>query len=215
MISEENLEKFRTKAIDYLKYLSQYEKASKNAKTIYEADLSTDKNSTRTMRAILKDCKTNSFTTVNETWNYWFEKVKNKSFNNKEAENSEQSKINSFAPLKMNLNLEQLGKKNTNNKREEENENFESKKKVLVYPNKDSHVVLDVEDFDQNELIVILYQENSNKKVYIWKSNEDFDEDVLNEFVNSCQEGFWDDTTDAELIYETPYDESEEFLSLI
>lgn len=217
MISEENLEKFRTKAIDYLKYLCSFEKAVKNAKTIYEADLTSDKSSLKTMKSILKDCKSKSFTTVNENWNYWFDKRIPKV--NKELESNNSSlKINSVTPMKLNLNANLINKKNTlTNICEDEAEDSKEKlrKKVLVYPDKDSHVILDVEDFDQNELIVILVEDNGIKKVFIWKSNDEFDEDLLNDYVNSCQAKFWEDNKDVKLIYETPYDESEEFLALI
>lgn len=98
---------------------------------------------------------------------------------------------------------------------ENENKDEIKRKRILVYPETESSTFLDIEDFDQNEMIVILVEYEEKNKMYIWKNTENLDEDEIDEYLIQVKDKFFGCDSDfVDEIVETPYEESEEFLSL-
>lgn len=127
----------------------------------------------------------------------------------KESNNTSVSKINA----------NQKQEKTTNNQQKselDEQEEEKVRKRVLVYPEKEKNTFLDVDDFDQNELIVILVEKSKTKFAYVWRSSESIDSTTLNKYLLEIQEKFFGqgNLDGIKIIYETPYEESEEFFAL-
>jgi len=134
----------------------------------------------------------------------------------------EPTAMSNLEKMKMISNLETIRQpqeknKSSNKNITEEIEEEKINKKTLIYPEKEKNSFLDIEDFDCNGFIVILTENDGEKKVYIWKSPDfEEDEEEIKTYLEEVQEIFYGtkELDDVEVIYEIPYEESEEFFKL-
>lgn len=117
-------------------------------------------------------------------------------------------------PTKNNISIEE--------NQDDENEKGYIRKKVYCYPNYTDNNVLDIDDFDENDLIIILLENKDMNTMYIWKKEEFEDQDEFNNYIENVKKDFFSDMEDVgseslplDIIEEEHPNESDDFLRLL
>ena len=94
-------------------------------------------------------------------------------------------------------------------------ENYD-KKAFYVYPDYSPTSMMDVDDLDPEEIYVVLSENSESRKLFIWKSDDNNENDEkLSIYINNLKGMFFSSQAEIEVIEEMPLDESYEFLKLL
>lgn len=190
-LSNENKVLFKNYANKYLKYLVKFEKASSEVINIKESHLTgrANKEENFEVRKIMENLFPESI------GNYF---CINEKFNYYFEKEEIKPKILS------DLTLNQIEKK--------------IEKKVFVYPDFSKNNPLDIDDFDSEEMIIILVKDENKAKMYRWKKNDDLEETEVEEYSQKCIKNFFGkqfNNKSLEVNEELFQEESDEFLNYL
>lgn len=139
-----------------------------------------------------------------------------------ENEMTSRNKINNLLDKfttkdKNNKNIESVN--NLNEKDEDQDDRGYIRKKVYCYPDYRENNVLDIDDFDSNDMIIILLENSDKNTMYIWKKEEFEDQEEMNTYIENVKQDFFDpselENLTLEIIEIEPYNESDDFLKLL
>lgn len=139
-----------------------------------------------------------------------------------ENEMTSRNKINNLLDKfttkdKNNKNIESVNNLNEND--EDQDDRGYIRKKVYCYPDYRENNVLDIDDFDSNDMIIILLENTDKNVMYIWKKEEFEDQEEMNTYIENVKQDFFDpselDNLTLEIIEIEPYNESDDFLKLL